>query len=159
MVLGNLSDIGGIPLLLIQEINIKQRRAHIQKYRLRFYHSAREVNLANLSICPCKEGVEVTFFYDERRSGMPFRYGHNKDYNNLQSPFYRRDCLNETAFILEENQYGRILWNERKTDCDTGEWYYWLHIYNIISSPDEIPQKNIFVENEPDFVYRQMELL
>lgn len=77
------------------------------------YCSVEEVNLANLSIVPCPCGFEVSFYYDERRSGRPFRRGHNKDYNNPQSPLYRKDCLNETAFVLKPNQYGRILWNER----------------------------------------------
>ncbi len=68
------------------------------------------------------------------------------------------DCLNETAFILKKNQYGRIIWNERRTDYDTGEWYYQLHIYNMIYSLD-ISKNNIFVSNKPDFVYQQEAVL
>lgn len=126
------------------------------RYRVELYRSVEEVNLVNLSLVPCPCGFEVSFCYDERRSGKPFRRGHNKDYNNPQSSLYRKDCLNETAFVLEPNQYGRILWNERKIDCDTGEWYYWVRIYNILYSPDGTVKMDAFVANEPDYIYRQM---
>lgn len=128
-------------------------------YRVQRYCSVEEVNLANLSIVPCPCGFEVSFYYDERRSGRPFRRGHNKDYNNPQSPLYRKDCLNETAFVLKPNQYGRILWNERTIDWDTGEWYYYVRTYNILFLPDGISRADIFVADEPDFVYRQMVVL
>lgn len=126
---------------------------------IQLYQSIEEVNLANLSLAPCPCGFEVSFYYDERRSGKPFRRGHNKDYNNLQSPLYRRDCLNETAFALAPNQYGRILWNERNIYSDTGEWYYCIHIYNILFVPDGIDKADVFVTNEPDYIYRQMVVL
>ena len=77
-----------------------QRIRFIKKYRFQSYPSVLDLNLVNLSICSCKEGYEVVFFYDEQRSGMPLRQGHNKDYKNPQSLFYGRDCLNEAAFCL-----------------------------------------------------------
>lgn len=140
---------------------IKQRIAYIKKYQFQFYNSVSKLNLTNLYFSPCieKDGFEVSFFYDERRSGKPFRRGHNKDYHNLQSPLYHIDCLNETAFILKKNQYGRILWNERRIDYDTGEWYYQLHIYNMIYLLDKISKNDIFVSNKPDFIYRQEAVL
>lgn len=130
-----------------------------RQYRVQVYQSAEEVNLPNLSIKPCPCGLEVSYYYDERQRGKPFRRGHNKDYNNLQSPLYRRDCLNETAFVLAPGQYGRIQWNERKTDWDTGEWYYWMHIYNILLLPDGISKADVFTADEPDYLYRQMAVL
>ena len=126
------------------------------RYGVQLYRSVEEVNLVNLSLVSCPCGFEVSFCYDERRSGKPFRRGHNKDYNNPQSSLYRKDCLNETAFVLAENQYGRILWNERRIDCDTGEWYYWICIYNILYLSDETIKADVFVANEPDYIYRQM---
>lgn len=129
------------------------------RYRVELYSSVEEVNLANLSIVPCSCGFEVSFYYDERRSGRPFRRGHNKDYNNPQSPLYRKDCLNETAFVLKPYQYGRILWNERTIDWDTGEWYYYIRIYNILFLPDGISRADIFVADKPDFIYKQMAAL
>lgn len=82
-----------------------------------------------------------------------------KNYNNPQSPLCRKYCLNETAFILKPNQYGRILWNERTIDWDTGEWYYYVRTYNILFLPDGISRADIFVADEPDFIYKQMVVL
>lgn len=132
------------------------------------YAHLKEMNLTDLTITAREEEkplikeisrkavlLEVVFFYDEHRSGKPFRRGHNRDYHNSQSPFYRKDCLNETAFVLKEGQYGRVVWNERKTDYDTGEWYYQLHVINLYYSQDKAIDSNIFTAHSPDVVYTQ----
>lgn len=137
------------------ERETEQRIIGIKKHRFQSYSSVKELNLTNLAARDCPDGFEVSFFYDEHRSGMPARCGHNKDYHNPQSPLYQKDCLNEIAFVLTQNQYGRILWNERNTDYDTGEWYYQLHIYNIICFEGKELRQNIFAARKPDFVYRQ----
>ncbi len=134
----------------------------MQKVRSRWvwqcYPHLKDMNLANILITAKGDfsPLEVTFFYDEHRSGKPFRRGHNKEYQDAQSPLYRKDCLNETAFILEEGQYGRIVWNERKTDYDTGEWYYQLHILNLYHLRNQEIESDIFTAHIPDFEYRQM---
>ncbi len=128
-------------------------------YRFQFYPSAQEVNLTNLSIESEIESYKVIFFYDEHRSGQPIRRGHNKDYHNVDSLLYRHDILNETAFSLELGQYGRVVWNERNMDYDTGEWYYQLHIINLLHYPNEIPKKDIFLSHKLDFAYKQMAVL
>ena len=138
---------------------IEGRISFIKRNRLQAYHSAMELNLANISVQPCPEGLEVTFFYDEHRSGMPYRRGRNKDYCNPHSPLYCKDCLNETAFLLAPGQYGRVMWNERRTDYDTGEWYYQLHTYNLVNTLSKMPNKNIFTAQEPDFEYKQLAVL
>ncbi len=166
-----------------QTQNEMQRRIQcIKKYQSPSYSSVSELNLTNLSICFQKDSYDITFFYDEQRSGLPFRRGHNKDFHNQDSPFYRKDVLNETVFSLSQNQYGRIIWNERRTDYDTGQWYYQLHIYNLFyfssqpqSSVSRFHKKNrqqdlqdrkfpedrkdIFVRNKPDFEYKQLAFL
>lgn len=131
----------------------------VQQHRLQAFHSAEALNLTNLSVCLHEAGCSVTFFYDERRSGRPVRRGHNQDFQNPDSPFYRKDILNETAFTLTPGQYGRILWNERTTDCDTGEWYYQLHIYNLYYAPGRTFPNDIFVRKRPDVEYRQLAAL
>ena len=132
------------------------QRAHSAR-RWQCYSCLKEMNLTNMRIISKGGGspLEVAFFYDEHRSGKPFRRGHNRDYDDIQSPFYRKDCLNETAFILEEGQYGRILWNERRTDFDTGEWYYQLHIVNLCHMLKKEIESDIFMAF-PDVTYRQM---
>lgn len=134
---------------------IESRILQIKRYRYQSYDSVSELNLSNLSVCDRKNGFEVTFFYDEHRSGAPFRRGHNKDFCNQDSPFCGKDMLNETAFVLTQNQYGRIIWNERRTDYDTGEWYYQLHIYNLFYLLHKTFSTDIFTKNKPDFEYKQ----
>ncbi len=119
------------------------------------YCSTKQINLPNVTICQKEQEYEICFSYHQ---GIPYRRGHNKDYHNIQSPFYRKDCLNEAAFVLKQNQYGRMIWNDRTIDLDTGNWYYNLHIYNFYVA-DKIPQKNIFVSYTPDFEYKQMVML
>lgn len=128
-------------------------------YRFQVYSSAQDLNLTNLSVRLDMERYEVTFFNDERRSGRPARRGHNKDYHNIDSPLYHHDMINETAFSLGRGQYGRVIWNERKTDRDTGEWYYQLHIINFLYALDKRPGEDIFLTHRPDFEYKQMAIL
>jgi len=124
-----------------------------------FYASVQRLNLTNLSVRLNAGDYEVTFFHDEQRSGKPVRRGHNKDYHNIDSPLYRHDVLNETAFLLKQAQYGRIIWNERKLDYDTGEWYYQLHVINLLHYLGEMLKSNIFLNSKPDFEYKQMAVL
>lgn len=84
------------------------------------------------------------------------RRGHNEAFNNENSIFYHRDCLNETAFILEKKQYGRIIYNNRYVDPDSQKWYYGWHIYNIISCDISECKEKMFYEKDPDHEYRQL---
>ncbi len=119
------------------------------------YHSIEQVNLPNVTICQREKEYEICFSY---HYGIPYRRGHNKDYHNMQSQFYRKDCLNEIAFILKQNQYGRMVWNDRTIDLDTGNWYYNIYIHNFYVA-NKMPQKNILVSHTPDFEYKQMVML
>ena len=139
----------------VQE-EIRKRVFWIRNHQVQEYGSVGEMNLANLSVRDEEEGIEIGFFYDERRSGFPVRRGHNRDFWNSCSSFYGKDVLNEVAFVLKQNQYGRIVWNERRTDYDTGEWYYQLHIYNLFYLLDPAFSRDIFVKNKPDFEYKQL---
>ncbi len=122
------------------------------------YPSVKDLNLTNLYFHSDTYSCTVVFFYDERRSGKPVRRGHNKDYDNAASLLYRHDVLNETAFSLKQGQYGRVIWNERKTDWDTGEWYYQLHALNLLYS-EKMPEADIFLTGKPDFEYKQLAVL
>ena len=96
-------------------------------------------------------------FCDENVEWCPTkRRGHNEAYNNADSIFYHRNSLNETAFILNKNQYGRIIYNNRYVDPDNQHWYYGWHIYNIINCDiSECKEKMFFVKN-PDYEYKQL---
>lgn len=148
--------------VIVRRLNFLQKGTMFQNlymndvYRLQFYSSVQDLNLTNLSIRSNVESYEVAFFYDERRSGQPVRRGHNKDYHNIDSLLYHHDILNETAFSLKRGQYGRVIWNERKIDYDTGKWYYQWHIINLLHYLGKTPKKDIFLTCKLDFEYKQM---
>ncbi len=140
-------------------LSVEQKLGHSLREPVFFYDSVEELNLTNLSLCHTNDQVTITFFYDERRSGKPIRRGHNQDFHNLDSSFYRKDVLNETAFILYKHQYGRVIFNERMTDWDTGAWYYHLQIYNLVFLAGEMLTKDLFIQRKPDYEYRQLAVL
>ena len=150
--------------VIVHHLNFCQRGTTFQNlwvndtYRFQFYSSIQNLNLTNLLIQPDAESCEVTFFYDAHRSGQPIRQGHNKDYHNVDSLLYRHDILNETIFSLKRGQYGRVIWNERKI-YDTGEWYYQLHVSNLLHYVGKMPEQDIFLIHRPDFEYKQLAVL
>ncbi|RKI65621.1 hypothetical protein D7V91_13970 [bacterium 1xD42-67] len=136
---------------------IQQRSSFLKRNRLRLFPCIEDLDLTDLSIRPVSEGYSISFFYDEHRSGMPYRRGHNQDFLDPSSPLYHKDCLNETAFILQPGQYGRIVWNERRTDYDDRTWYYQLHICNLFhTSLEQTVKEDIFLAVQPDLEYKQI---
>lgn len=133
---------------------LEERIRWISQRRVSTYASLADIDVTGLtaerSDCCC----EVGFFYDAGHCGMPFRRGSNKDYNNPKSQLYRKNVLNERAFVLSNGQYGRIIWNERLSDADTGEWFYRLHIYNLFNAAGAFNGTE-FVARAPDFLYEQ----
>ena len=96
-------------------------------------------------------------FCDEDVEWCPTkRRGHNEAFNDEESIHYRKDRLYETAFILGENQYGRIIYNNRYVDPDSQNWIYGWHVYNIISCVKSECKEKMFFKKEPDFLYRQL---
>lgn len=83
-------------------------------------------------------------------------YGHNEAFNNEKSIFYHKNCLNETAFILHKNQYGRIIFNNRYVNPDSQQWYYGWHIYNIINCDISECSEKMFFEKHPDHEYKKL---
>ncbi len=112
--------------------------------------------LKNISIVPYENEYEICFCGDGY--SWPYMRGHNKDYYNIKSQYYGKDCLNEVAFTLKQHQYGRIIWNGRMVEFDTGEWYYNIYVYNFYVA-DKMPQNDIFISHTPDFVYKKMSML
>ncbi|WP_288886373.1 hypothetical protein [uncultured Eubacterium sp.] len=104
-----------------------------------------------------EEDKYKVMFCDENVEWCPTkRRGHNEAFNNVNSIYYHRDRLNETAFILEKNQYGRIIYNNRYVDPDSQMWYYGWHVYNIISCDIDECSEKMFFKKEPDYEYRQL---
>lgn len=133
-----------------------QNKLYIKNHQSQFYDSVEDLNLTNLHIKQKDSVYEVSFFYDERRCGAPVRFGHNRDYHNEGSRLFRCNTLNETAFTLMEGQYGRILYNERRVEDDTGEWYYQLHSINLKNLMNDAVQADLFLAQKPDYMYTQL---
>lgn len=118
-----------------------------------------QLKVKNLTFTPTEEGFEIGFSYDPQINGKPPRLGHNKDYHNTESRFYGKDILNETAVVLKEGQKGRIMYNGRFTDIDTGQWWYEQTAVNIANIPFEAFHKDIFLEGEFDLTYSSLAFL
>ena len=102
-----------------------------------------------------EDGYKI-MFCDENVEWCPTkRRGHNEAFHDEESIYYHRDWLNETAFVLGKNQYGRIIFNNRYVDPDTQRWSYGWHIYNIISCDISECKEKMFFRKEPDYEYRQ----
>lgn len=114
-----------------------------------------ELDVEGVRVSLQPDGYHIGYYYDQQRSGRPYRRGHNKDFWNRQSPFFGKDICNETAFVLSQNQYGRICFNKRNIDMDTGAWWYQLHIVNLIAHFGDLTA-HLFTKRQPDFEYRQL---
>lgn len=96
-------------------------------------------------------------FCDENVEWCPTKhYGRNEAFNNEKSIFYHKNFLNETAFILHKNQYGRIIFNNRYVNPDSQQWYYGWHIYNIIYCDISECSEKMFFEKHPDHEYKEL---
>lgn len=134
---------------------LEKRIRRMKRLRVSLYASLDDIKATGLSVERFGDSYSICFFWDESRCGMPVRRGSNKDYNNRESPLCGKDVLNERAFILSAEQYGRIVWNERLRDADTGGWFYRLHIYNLFHAPRTFAGLE-FVSRKPDFLYEQL---
>lgn len=113
-------------------------------------------------------GIEVKENNDERdiyftyhsHLGKPVRtYRHAKRPIDSDHAEYLHSTLKEIAFILNRKKsYGRLIYNGRLTDYDTGEWYYEETVINLIDT-DGTFGKDIFTACEPDETYEQTEIL
>lgn len=118
-----------------------------------------ELEVKNIEFTETDGRIQVNFSCDPQLNGKPHRHGHNKDYNNEKSRYFCRDVLNETAFMLEIGQNGRILYNARFVDWDNGTHWYEQTVVNIANIGFEEFRSNIFLSQEFDFVYDRLEKL
>ncbi len=106
------------------------------------------------------DGVYDIYFTYCSSIGKPVRtFRHAKKPIITESMDYLQLPLKEKAFTLNRDLfYGRLLYNGRLTDVDTGEWYYQTTIVNLLFTEDRF-ERNLFVSRQPDVVYRQLERL
>lgn len=115
---------------LIENIRLKKED---DAYRVRF----------------CDEGY-YTFVCPTRRRG------HNESFNEKSSPFSFQDRLNETAFVLKDGDYGRIVYNNRYVHPDTGIWCYERGVYNIVCCERAAFREKMFYRKKPDYEYTNL---
>ncbi len=113
----------------------------------------------NIRIFKQNENYKIMFCDDFFFSIRTKLRGHNESYTNPNSPFSYSDRLFETAFILKPDEYGRITFNNRIVEHDTGKWFYKLITYNIINCDAENFKEKMFFRKNPDYEYKNMNYL
>ena len=96
-------------------------------------------------------------FYD--RWSTFKRRGHNEGYWDNNSPFSYTDVINQTAFILTPDTYGRITYNDRIVMHNSERWYYCIHTLNFISCNKNKFREKMFFKKVPDYEYKNMQYL
>lgn len=159
--------------VLLQSLVYWQKTDGLKQYREKFKKFGNEIftegkyetywnyhNLiANIRIFKEDNIYKIMFCDENFSSHRPTRHGHNESYMKKQSPFKYKDRIFETAFRLDKNKYGRIIYNERNVEHDTGIWYYGLHTYNIINCDKSDFKEKMFFRKNPDYEYKQLKQL
>ncbi len=65
----------------------------------------------------------------------------------------------KSPFTLKNNEYGRIVYNDRYVEYDSGQWYYKLHTINFINCDKSKYREKIFFRKIPDYEYKNMQYL
>ncbi len=77
--------------------------------------------------------------------------------DNEYEILYKRSFSKE--FVVKNGEYGRIVFNERSTYWDTGEWYYQLFTYNFVCCDKNDFREKIFFKKETDYNIKDMKYL
>ncbi len=104
-------------------------------------------------------GTDVYFNYNNSM-GAPVRtYRQALRPIECEDTTYLHSNLREKAFTLtEQNPYGRIIYNGRFNDYDTGQWYYRETVINIFYVSEKFGN-DLFTNSQPNFVYEQRAIL
>ena len=66
---------------------------------------------------------------------------------------------NKKAFTLKKGEYGRVMYNYRRTDRESRSWIYTLCIINYINEDSERFREKIFCRKVPDREFTDMKIL
>lgn len=127
---------------------IRQGTAHMESFKKN----------SGIEVVFEKDSASVFFQY-EYRMGEPVRdFRYHKRKIESDTPDYLCKRLREKAFHLyvKDGDYGRLCYNGRHRDFDTGQWYYELHVLNFILMDKQEKNFHLFTEREPDVVYEQL---
>ena len=147
----------------------------IQEMKLTWDKMERNAKSANArNQFPFAYTLPQTNTYDNVMLHIQYFRQHNTQFLNSYQPRRQIYCyssieklhlLKNISIVPYENEYevcfcgdGRIIWNGRMVEFDTGEWYYNIYVYNFYVA-DKMPQNDIFISHTPDFVYKKMSML
>lgn len=119
-----------------------------------YFTEIQNLEIPCVEITPEKNHFKVKFFDFKR--GAFVRNGHNEDFWNPQSRLCGQNILNETAFILKENESGKIEFNYRfQTQFDMISYYSHYCVY-LVNVP--VLTHDVFLRKY-DYHYRQIDRL
>ncbi len=160
--------------VLLQKVPLYQGVDGIRKYEVSFEEYGEEIFnsdnldpvynyrtlLRNNRIFKVNDDYKIRFCDDRyyTRYNAFKRRGHNEEFMNNNSHFSYTDIINETAFILRPDEYGRIIYNERNVTLDE-DWYYTLYVVNFINCDKSKYREKMFFRKVPDYEYKNMQYL
>lgn len=137
-------------LLQIREDEIRKKGS--------FYAAPEDIRITSVQIVPQENSYRIMWHYQEEvgpPAYMPIRRGRNEAFNDINSTFYGKNLLNETAFVLGENESGRMMYNYRITECERP--YYELYCVYFVNT-DKLSQ-DTFTKAEYKYDYERMAYL
>lgn len=160
--------------VLYQEVGMYQGVDGIKKYSPCFKEYGEEIFTVD-NLDPCRNYYNIIRnirifkeddsykirFCDDRyytRYNAFKRRGHNESFTDNNSPFCYTDIINETAFTLRPDEYGRIIYNERNITIDE-QWYYTLCVANFINCDKSKYREKMFFRKVPNYEYKNMQYL
>ena len=160
--------------VLYQRVPMFQDTNGIRKYKSSFKEYGQEIFTVD-NLDPCRNYYDIISnirifkvnddykirFCDDRyytRYNAFKRRGHNESFTDNNSPFCYTDIINETAFTLKPDEYGRITFNERHVTMDE-QWYYVLNTINFINCDKSKYREKMFFKKIPDYEYKNMQYL
>ncbi len=160
--------------VFVQNVPIYQSVDGIKKYSPRFEKYGEEIFtvdkfdpcrnyyriIRNIRILKKDDSYKIRFCDDRSytRYNSFKRRGHNESFMDSKSLFCHADVINETAFNLKPDEYGRIIYNERTVRTDE-QWYYTLYVVNFINCDKSKYREKMFFRKVPDYEYKNMQYL
>ncbi|MDE5770313.1 MAG: hypothetical protein K2I06_01600 [Ruminococcus sp.] len=102
--------------------------------------------------------------YNPRCYNSPFgnRIAVKKSYDGNYEIMYRNGKSRgyyKSLFTLKTGEYGRIIYNDRYVEYDSGRWYYKIHTINFINCDKTKYREKMFFRKVPDYEYKNMQYL
>lgn len=174
-------------MLFVQKIELKYKKdvRYPEYAMIRQSEKFRPMNLKNSEVDGKIIFNDIMLFQDT--DGLYEDYNKIRQYNDeafynprcYYSPFGERIAVKESdggsyeimyknktshgyyknPFTLKNNEYGRIIYNERNIGEYTGIWYYYLIAYNFINCDKSGIREKMFFRKSPDYEYKDMKYL